>query len=458
MNEPQETKSAWRKYVPCGCLLLTFMVLVALPVIGWMVWSVRAARLVEHELAKIRAANEPVEPIDLAYFYAIPPGQADATPLWTAAVRTFESESYREATRDLPVVGIGPEIPPVGSEWEQRAAVEAFLERYQDEMAQIHEATKLGGSARFDRDFEDGFGILLPEVQGLRGAARMLILEARVAAHRGDAAAVARSIHAIFGTCQAVKEDPLLIPHLVRVALASIAVSELEAAISSVDFSDADLRMLRDDVRALDLRYSLERSLMGERVVGLITFRNPGRYDLEQDLPIPVRANNEDLALYLSTFAKYLEASREPFPQTFTLVAQASSDLKEVAGGSQINRVRYLFTNLLLPAVDAMIEATARGTGNLACAETSIAIEQHRRNTGQLPSTLAELVPEFLDAVPIDPMDGQPLRYVLNDDGYLLYSVGRNRVDDGGVMGDERLDEVFSVKLPDRQQPASPAN
>jgi hypothetical protein len=42
-------------------------------------------------------------------------------------------------------------------------------------------------------------------------------------------------------------------------------------------------------------------------------------------------------------------------------------------------------------------------------------------------------VPEFLSSVPLDPVDGEPLRYRRNGDGtFLLYSVGENGVDDGG--------------------------
>jgi hypothetical protein len=46
---------------------------------------------------------------------------------------------------------------------------------------------------------------------------------------------------------------------------------------------------------------------------------------------------------------------------------------------------------------------------------------------------LDELIPDFLESVPIDCMDGQRLRYRKNADGtFLLYSVGENGKDDGG--------------------------
>jgi hypothetical protein len=64
---------------------------------------------------------------------------------------------------------------------------------------------------------------------------------------------------------------------------------------------------------------------------------------------------------------------------------------------------------------------------------TAIAIKRHELRRGKLPSSLTDLCPEFLDAVPLDLMDGQPLRYCLNPDNtYTLYSVGLDGHDDGG--------------------------
>ena len=52
---------------------------------------------------------------------------------------------------------------------------------------------------------------------------------------------------------------------------------------------------------------------------------------------------------------------------------------------------------------------------------------------GEKPASLDELVPRFLDATPIDPWDGKPLRYSAHTNGLLvLYSVGENGRDEGG--------------------------
>jgi hypothetical protein len=61
-----------------------------------------------------------------------------------------------------------------------------------------------------------------------------------------------------------------------------------------------------------------------------------------------------------------------------------------------------------------------------------LAIRIYRAERGSDPGELADLVPEYLPAVPRDPFSEKPLMYRRTPKGYLLYSVGRNQVDDGG--------------------------
>jgi hypothetical protein len=78
--------------------------------------------------------------------------------------------------------------------------------------------------------------------------------------------------------------------------------------------------------------------------------------------------------------------------------------------------------------------------GNLAvvrCARVAVAIERYcRLHGGQLPKTLADLTPSVLSAVPIDPFSGNSLLFRQTATGYVVYSVGANRTDDGGVIQD----------------------
>jgi hypothetical protein len=51
---------------------------------------------------------------------------------------------------------------------------------------------------------------------------------------------------------------------------------------------------------------------------------------------------------------------------------------------------------------------------------------------GVYPTNLADLVPNYLDAVPFDPFNSKPLRYRKTSQDFLLYSVGPDGIDDGG--------------------------
>jgi hypothetical protein len=80
---------------------------------------------------------------------------------------------------------------------------------------------------------------------------------------------------------------------------------------------------------------------------------------------------------------------------------------------------------------------------------TTIALKRYALRHGQPAAHLGVLVPDFLNALPTDYMDGQPLRYRIRPDGtFVLYSVGANLRDEAGD---------FSLETTgDRWQEASP--
>ena len=61
-----------------------------------------------------------------------------------------------------------------------------------------------------------------------------------------------------------------------------------------------------------------------------------------------------------------------------------------------------------------------------------IALEQWRRKNGRWPERLEQLVPKYLEVVPADQFDGRNLRYLARSEGPLLYSVGRDGLDENG--------------------------
>lgn len=89
---------------------------------------------------------------------------------------------------------------------------------------------------------------------------------------------------------------------------------------------------------------------------------------------------------------------------------------------------------LLIPACQNVFVAVDREAARGAILQTIFALERHKRKHGRYPDVLADLVPEYLSAVPEDVFASAstPLIYRRDGDGAMLYSVGENGVDDGG--------------------------
>ena len=449
MTESQPTPSKRRSWVPCGCLLAMFLSCVFVPFAGYMAWSFRASGQVDEQLARIRQTGLPTSFDEMDEFYRIERGAEDATQLYMKAQEEFSGSAFEVNCRDLPIVGNSEmEIPPPGQPWAQQQAVEEFLATYKDGIEALHEATAMGGAARFPLEFDQGFQMRLPHVQSLRTCSRMLSLEAHVKAHQGDAKGTTEAILAAVSIGKSLENQPIVVSQLVRIAMNGIAVGLTDQLLPYVDFSDEDLLRLQQAFRRDDFKAGLAHSLVGERVIGSEAFKSP-LASLGPNIGMRasrfIRGSNEDLAFYLEIQSDLRDAMELEYPDALDMV-ETANDKVTARIATPLGRMRYIMTGLTLPAISASAGAVARADGLNRCIDTAIAIERYRRREGTLPESLAELVPDFLEAVPIDPFDGKPVRYIVKKEAYLVYTCGRDRVDDGGKEVD-RTDDVIRIDL-----------
>lgn len=85
-----------------------------------------------------------------------------------------------------------------------------------------------------------------------------------------------------------------------------------------------------------------------------------------------------------------------------------------------------------------------------------VALEKYRREHGQYPSRLTELTPRFLAAIPADRITGAPVKYKLVAGVPLVYSVGEDRIDDGGVAGMQYGTPILQAGVPYKSRPGQP--
>ena len=97
-----------------------------------------------------------------------------------------------------------------------------------------------------------------------------------------------------------------------------------------------------------------------------------------------------------------------------------------------------------------MAETTKRYEALLELLKVHAALRSYQLDNESLPATLEELTPDYISKVPTDLFSGRAFAYRVTEEGYLLYSVGPNGVDDGGVETTDGIDGDLLL------EPASP--
>jgi hypothetical protein len=115
----------------------------------------------------------------------------------------------------------------------------------------------------------------------------------------------------------------------------------------------------------------------------------------------------------------------------------------------------------MLPALPRAAESDIRRKAVLTTAAAGVAAERFRLAHGRWPARLDDLAPQFLPALLTDPFDGKALRWKQTDGTFLVYSVGHDRIDNGGQLASNpyQVGSDIGFLLFDparRRQPARP--
>lgn len=435
-------------------LILLFMAALG---IGWLA----AKQRVRAELARIRAAGEPVSAEDLEAFYQKPPADRDTTQLWLDAIAALDTPEFRADAEGLPFLreknDYEPEdvLPAVDDPWPQQSAVETVLIKYHEPLQKMHRAAQVSGAARYPVNFADSFNMDFSYTNKLYAGVRLLQLEAEVAARRKDYRAVAVAVMTILVAAHTLETDPNSVSQLVKLHLDDIAEGLFERHLPDGPFSDNELLRIDRRLKTIDYVASFHRAMLGERVMTLIYFDDPERFDMEAPSPVAILFRPADELVYLQYMRKAIVAFRETGAAFLSTVSDIDREVRQLAN-TPLGRSRYTISLDTLTVMYTCAQARSRAIAKRDSARAAVAIERFRLRHGRIPQTLESLIPEFLPEVPLDPFDGKPLRYHVDTDEYTVYSVGMDGIDQGGQTDETQLsippDFVFRVRL--RKPPA----
>lgn len=106
--------------------------------------------------------------------------------------------------------------------------------------------------------------------------------------------------------------------------------------------------------------------------------------------------------------------------------------------GEESTKRRRTLSGRSLSAYAGAVFRENEGIAHQRLALTALILESFRNETGRLPETLEELTPKYFEEVPEDPFTGMELAYRRTDKGYLIYSVGSDREDNGGLEKEDK--------------------
>ena len=393
----------------------------------------------EGRFAAIRAAGYPVTFAELdAWYEDVPYGENAAEYVLDAITCLRKLE--KEQAQQLPWYGrnkMPARTEPLDENVE--SIIAGLLQKNQEAIRYLRKAGALDQS-RYPIDLTRGHAALLPHLSDLRGTVRLLCLEAILHAERGEPQEATEALASAFGVANTEAATPLLLSQMVCRGGQSTALSALERVVNRTALSEAQLTRLSQTVATACDPNAIMRGFVGERCMVIQALRNPGSTGLgfapviAQEGPSLLQLHaaravgmiDRLLVQYIDYVDRFLAALRLPPEQRLEAVRPLEREHEEM-------RQAHPALTWIMPALHRFLRNDLTHLTKLKVASTALAVERYRLANGRLPAELGDLVPRYLKQIPVDPYNGASLKYERHNLGFVVYSIGKDGVDDGGT-------------------------
>jgi ABC-type transport system involved in multi-copper enzyme maturation permease subunit len=295
----------------------------------------------------------------------------------------------------------------------------------------------------------DGISTLLPWVQRIREIANVLWFDAIRCAQKGEIDQALNRCIAIVYCGHMVKDEPIGVSQLVRSACQRIACdaayrtlgqgvakpSELERFQRVLESESADSPFL---IAARSQRAFHDQSLT--YLINHVSDRFPTSGAHVNQYWIARLPWSDRLTIFLGFNLVYQRATCLHLMNQVVEIAKQSpkSWVPELDRLRKSRQYEPVLNDLLgWPGPFVMNRGPRifrERVARLRVITALVAAERFRLAKRRWPTELADLVPHYLPAVPADPYDGKPLRYLKAHDGIVVYAVGPELKDHGGKV------------------------
>ena len=329
-------------------------------------------------------------------------------------------------------------------------------------------------------DVEWPYSLMLPHLRKVRGVCQRLELKSCAELAGGQSDQALEDIHLMLRLTDSLATDPCLISYLVRIACGQITLQSIWEGLAERRWSDAQLQALETRLLQDDFIADMKTPLAAEQAAGIATVELVRRKGLgyvialhavgsPQAAPAAADAKKLDFIMFFVIPRGWYDQEELSYCRAFHLelatgldpTRQRVSPARVKADSKAFEQMMYpegraettfglvihhrVMARMLLPALSNVILKSTAAQTAFNQAAIACALERCRLANGHFPEALEALAPKFISRLPNDVLTGEPYKYRLKEDGrFVLYSVGWDEKDDGGVPGKTPWDDKQS--------------
>ena len=415
--EQKQPLPRWRRILLW--LVLTAMVLLAVVILA----SYIVGRRLGAEIVKISEAGEPLAFPDLAKANSPDtPTQEDAARYYIEALMSISPASlpnlrrvntfYRQNIISLPTNQLPNDL---------RDSVTQNLVTSGPIFENFDKGAGLALS-RFDIGIKQGIEVCKTHLKRVETATLLSSLRTLDLILQGEDDAAVNSVISMLKMMRIFDLHPTIVLHTIKTGFVGLTCEDVRLLLERCRPSDESLAQLEQVLSETIPADVLERTFLAERIYQMEIGRNliPERIPLPGSFLGRLRLRQKSRR-YFSDMARLITNSRQFWPGPLdTIVDNGSAPAKK--------------SGKLISIAAKITRLTAGALTAVRCTTLAVAIERYRRGSGELPGSLDDLAPTYINSIPLDPFTGKKLLYNHDEESYVVYSAGINRADDAGSI------------------------
>lgn len=359
-----------------------------------------------------------------------------------------------------PVQAHFPDITPE----EAREKFEDFYTKHSAAISALEESVRLP-DCRFPIDLNDEMiSPLFEYTNPFMKFSHLVSTRGRHHLEKGNITEAAYDAETIILLSERIFADHFILPQIVGYIFLQQGISIIQQGLAQSLWSNDQMRTFDELLSRFKLQTNLLKAIRDERV-GWFEFGyldKEGR-DKVRKSGLDLNGNFHPLipsGWYYDNFTKASELLQ------LGILSDASGNraINHLPASSTIERlmtalnsehhtrIRYRLAANCIPNYGVLFDRALRTETYIHHARIAIALEKFRKNKGTFPTDVSQISPPLPVEITTDPFSKSPMRYkLLASDSYEIYSVGANKVDDGGQIR-WRLNDgdwVWRLSLPE---------